>query len=171
MANFKELVGKRIRAKREALGYSTQAALAKAIGVDRTRVAKWEAGNNLPTGELKATLLRLLNTSESELFTIDVPPPASPATIAEMTPAEMEALVARASKRDGSINLELEKLRKREKPIKVIADAWESRTPEIKAACLFFATEDETLVSFLPNEVQEALAAVLRLLQSVKTKE
>lgn len=70
METFKKIVGKRIarRRKDKDVDLPSQKKLAKAMGIDRTRVAKWESGANLPTGELKQTLLRVLKTTEEELF-------------------------------------------------------------------------------------------------------
>lgn len=70
MKNHKEIIGIRIRTQREKKEF-TQASLAKKIGVGRTRVTKWETGKNLPTGDLRETLLRILDAKSDEIFGFD----------------------------------------------------------------------------------------------------
>lgn len=169
MNYYEQLVGGRIRTRRDELGLS-QEQLGQKIGADQSRVSRWEKAHSLPDKEYRKELLRVLGFTEIQLFGI-APPAAPPTTISDMTPTELEALVARASKRDGTINLEVERLRKKLEPIQEIADSWKDQPPAIRAACLFFVTRDKSLVSFLPGKIQLALSGVLRLLQSEKTKE
>lgn len=66
--NYKKLVGTRIKEFRERAGYSTQEDLARRMDIDQSRISRWESGQQMPTGEHKATLLRLLNKSSEDLF-------------------------------------------------------------------------------------------------------
>lgn len=56
-----------LRRLREKAGL-TQAALAEALGVDRTTVATWEGGRAFPRAELLPGLARLLGCEIGELF-------------------------------------------------------------------------------------------------------
>lgn len=64
------------------MGFGKQADLANAIGTDRTRVSRWESGESLPDSEYKASLLRVLRLTESELFDIPSEEPAPPIDLA-----------------------------------------------------------------------------------------
>lgn len=68
MDNFKRRIGKKIKARRLEVGFDTQAALAKAIHVDQSRVARWESGTNLPDTSLRAELCRALKIDDDYLF-------------------------------------------------------------------------------------------------------
>lgn len=73
MENFKKAVGKKIKERREFMGYPTQEKLASAfldkekIKVDRSRISRWETGENFPDPEYREALFRLLDTDESLL--------------------------------------------------------------------------------------------------------
>lgn len=68
MKDFKSVVARRIKAARVAAGYGSQAALADDLGVDQSRVARWESGENLPRGSHRANLLKALHKKEIEIF-------------------------------------------------------------------------------------------------------
>lgn len=56
-----------LRRLREKAGI-TQAALAEALGVDRTTVTTWEIGRSFPRAELLPELARLLGCEIGDLF-------------------------------------------------------------------------------------------------------
>lgn len=59
--------GKRIRARREALGF-TQTALAELIGVHQPAVSAWEHGSTPPKDETKFKIAGALGLTVEELF-------------------------------------------------------------------------------------------------------
>jgi transcriptional regulator with XRE-family HTH domain len=60
---------------RRAAGYS-QESLAEALGVDRSTVARWEAGDHQPLPYLRPKIARLLSVSREELTELlRLPPP------------------------------------------------------------------------------------------------
>jgi transcriptional regulator with XRE-family HTH domain len=70
--NFKRAVGERLRARRIMLGFKTQAKLAKALGVDQSRVARWESGSNLPDSNYRAKIHEVLGTDDDYLMGVSV---------------------------------------------------------------------------------------------------
>ena len=62
-------VSGRIRAARKSAGF-TQEALAEAVGVSRTAVAKWENGECLPDIENLITLTEVLSVSADYLLDV-----------------------------------------------------------------------------------------------------
>jgi len=77
LESFSVFLGKKIRDRRRACGFETQSALADAIGVDRTRVSRWEKGQNIPSKQLRETLKRILNVDDS-FFKPTAPGPLTP---------------------------------------------------------------------------------------------
>jgi transcriptional regulator with XRE-family HTH domain len=73
LGNFKELVGKKIKARRREKGFTSQRALAIAVGADRTRVSRWESGENLPDPAYKALLAEKLDVPETFFDSVDSP--------------------------------------------------------------------------------------------------
>jgi transcriptional regulator with XRE-family HTH domain len=146
---YEQMVGARIKSKRVALGLK-QEHLAAKVCTDQSRVSRWENGHALPDPEFRPSLLKELGLTEAGLFGIDSShlPASPPKTIADMTPADLEALVARASKRDGTINFELGKARA---TIKELEDqinllpgdfwtVWKKVESPLREAFLFFVT-------------------------------
>lgn len=80
MKNFKKLVGKKIRKRRDDLGLG-QEEIADFLNTETARVSNYERGVHLPEGKLKAKLLKILKAEES-LLDIDEkdskPPPLTP---------------------------------------------------------------------------------------------
>lgn len=76
------------------MGFRNQQALADAIGTDRARVSDWERGAHEPKGELRITLLRILKTSEAQIFGMDVIPPR-PKSVSDMSPDDFAEAVAK----------------------------------------------------------------------------
>lgn len=77
-----------------------------------------------------------------------------PANVGEMTPTEMGALIEKHSKRDSSINLELERLRKLVKAVPAeLLQAWTSEdVDEVqKSLCLYLLTWDEKYSQKVPR--------------------
>ncbi len=60
--------GKFLQARRKAAGLSLQA-VADLVGVSKTNVFEWEAGNWLPDPALLEPLAQAVNTAYEELFT------------------------------------------------------------------------------------------------------
>ncbi len=60
----------RIRELRQEKNLS-QEELARLLGVDRSTVAKWEIGTNLPRAEKLITLAKIFGCSVDKLFTSD----------------------------------------------------------------------------------------------------
>lgn len=80
LESYKKRVGKKIRKRREELGFDTQTDLAKAFlaksngkKVDRTMISKWESGAQLPKGKNRAKLLEILEVTEASIFGQDEP--------------------------------------------------------------------------------------------------
>jgi transcriptional regulator with XRE-family HTH domain len=97
VGNFKKLVGQKIRERRKIMGFQTQDALAKAIGADRTRISRWESGENLPDPVYKEALAKALGVDES--FFEDIPSPA-PSTRSELHDV-FNAVLAEMDRRSG----------------------------------------------------------------------
>ena len=79
MKDFKKVVAHRIKAARIAAGYASQAALADAINVDQSRVARWEVGEYQPRGELRSRLLKAIRKTELDIFGVAEPAQAKTA--------------------------------------------------------------------------------------------
>lgn len=60
--------GRQIRAARQASGFATQEAFAKALGVEQNTVSRWETGEHQPTDSMKFTICLVLGRSLDELF-------------------------------------------------------------------------------------------------------
>ncbi len=71
MANFKQVIGKKISERRINMGFKTQAALAERVGVDTGRVNKWENGKFLPDPASRKALCEALEVDESFFFAVD----------------------------------------------------------------------------------------------------
>lgn len=67
LRTLKKLVGDRLKAAREAAGLS-QDDVAQKLDVDQSRVSRWETGKNLPTGERRKRLIKLLRVSQDDIF-------------------------------------------------------------------------------------------------------
>jgi DNA-binding transcriptional regulator YiaG len=75
LGSYKKLVGDRIKAARIKAGFANQEALAVRLNVDRTRVSRWESGENLPKGKLATQLLKAVRASQEEIFAVTVRDP------------------------------------------------------------------------------------------------
>ncbi len=166
MKGYKKTVGDRIAARRAELGFSTQKELAMALGMkEPSRVGKWEAGMAMPRGRFRDKLLKVLRIEEETLFGLVAAAPEPPQTVADMTPAELEALVARASKRDATINLEIARLKKELAAIHpAILEKWPEASTEMKALCLFFLTGRSEFLGQIPIKTREKLPTLYRIL-------
>lgn len=67
MPALKKIIGRRIKERREAQGY-TQEALAGLLETDPSTVGRWEIGMYLPRGATKRKMADILNTPVEELF-------------------------------------------------------------------------------------------------------
>ena len=67
MENVKRLVGKKIRQRREEMGFKTQRALAEAFepAISVSRVTHWEVGDNYPDAPFRETLKSLLKVDDA----------------------------------------------------------------------------------------------------------
>lgn len=66
---------------------------------------------------------------------------AIPPTVGEMTPDQLETLVARASKRDGAVNLEIARLKSLVESVhKDVLEFWSGAEDEIQSICLYLLT-------------------------------
>jgi len=74
LGNYKKLIGQKIQDRRIEMGFSTQAAFAKALCIDQSRVSRWESGANVPDPESKSEIMRILKCDES-LFDISINEP------------------------------------------------------------------------------------------------
>lgn len=154
------------------MGFATQKDLAKALGMkEPSRVGKWEAGMALPRGKLRDKLLTILRIDEAALFGLTATDPQPAATVGDMTPADLEALVARASKRDGEINLEIARLKKEIVDLKAsihpaIWEKWNDpqTSSEMKVLCLFFLTGRKEFAAQLPIKKRADLHMLFRIL-------
>lgn len=68
--NFKIYIGNKIKNRRKEMGFKNQKALAAAMGVDETRISRWESGQNIPDSHLRKTLCRLLKVDNQFFETI-----------------------------------------------------------------------------------------------------
>lgn len=77
MNNLKKTIGKKLRAKREEKGFSTQASFAKAIDADQSRVSRWETGDNVPDSSYRARINEVLGVTDDYWFSdlTTAPPP------------------------------------------------------------------------------------------------
>lgn len=100
LEKFKKLVGKKIQTRRKQVGFKTQEALAKALGTDQTRVARWESGRHLPDAKFQDLLQKILKVSSSFFDSVDGPivPNKSIAniTVEELVEALTDAQTAKA---------------------------------------------------------------------------
>jgi transcriptional regulator with XRE-family HTH domain len=71
-----EKIGKKIRKRRKLLGFSTQESLAKAVGTDRTRVSRWESGEESPK-VYRERLIEVLDVDASFFTEIEDQNPSS----------------------------------------------------------------------------------------------
>jgi transcriptional regulator with XRE-family HTH domain len=150
LKNFKRLVGQKIKLRRLELGINSQGKLADMLGIDTARVSNYERGVHLPEGEIKSNLLHALKADES-LFDIPETLATPPQTVGNMTPTELEELVARASKRDGTLNFEIAKLTKRNQELEEkftllpenFWEAWAAASSHFRALALYFLTGSE----------------------------
>jgi transcriptional regulator with XRE-family HTH domain len=63
--NIRRLLGQKIRERREEKGFKTQGDLAAKLGVDQSRISKWETGANLPDDESKQILKTALEVDDA----------------------------------------------------------------------------------------------------------
>lgn len=65
LGNIKEAIGLKILTRRKEMGFKTQKALGEAVGVDRTRVSRWESGENLPDPIYRDLLIEKLQLPDN----------------------------------------------------------------------------------------------------------
>jgi transcriptional regulator with XRE-family HTH domain len=110
--NYRKLVGQKIRQRRKELGFKTQADLADKIGVDSSRVSRWETGDDFPT-DYRAELLTHLKVSEEYLFgekPAAPPPPDSNSIFEYVKNLEAENKVLKSSALPSDLSLIKRKL-------------------------------------------------------------
>lgn len=88
--SYKKTIGARIRRRRRELGYNSQEAFAKALGLDQPRVNKWETGKNYPDASHRQKIAEKLKVTESEFFSVNEPPETPPK--AELGPETIQAI-------------------------------------------------------------------------------
>lgn len=72
MINFKISFAKKLHARRIEMGFKSQAALAREIDVDTSRVNLWEKGKNFPDAFYREKLCQVLKIDQSFFETIEV---------------------------------------------------------------------------------------------------
>ena len=68
--NIKKLLGKRIKEFRKSKGF-TQEYVAEQIGIESTSISNIENGKYYPTAENLERIIKVLNISPQDLFTIE----------------------------------------------------------------------------------------------------
>ena len=68
--NIKKLLGKRIKDFRKSKGF-TQEYIAEQIGIESTSISNIENGKYYPTAENLERIIKVLNISPQDLFTIE----------------------------------------------------------------------------------------------------
>jgi len=94
----KKEIGKNLRKYREFEGY-TQEQLADLLDVERGTISKWERGENLPQGDRRTTLLRLLKTDWRSIAYYEAPQEA----YEPIKPSRLKALERRIEALERSI--------------------------------------------------------------------
>src|SRR5262245_13692665 len=79
--------GRNLTMRREAAGYRSQRALAKALGTDATRVSEWENDHHLPGRRRREQLAALLGCTVSDFFA-GVPHPQIDRSVSESASLE-----------------------------------------------------------------------------------
>jgi transcriptional regulator with XRE-family HTH domain len=157
--------GERLRQLRKAKDL-TQPEMADLVGLSPRFYQDVEQGRKDPSFQKFQEILGRLKMSYGEFF--GEPPSTSHAKVGEMSAAQLEEIVARASKRDGTINLEVAQLRRENQQLKkTIADlgddfwhVWNKGKSPLRDAFLFFLTGN---VGYLEDsEVPAALSRVLK---------
>jgi transcriptional regulator with XRE-family HTH domain len=107
----KKVLGLKIRNRREGLGIETQQDLCDKILekypdtiVDRSRVSKWETGENSPKGKYIPILCDILDVDREFFDTISV---EKPAKVGEMSPDELIQFMKAKHNRLSEIEVEL----------------------------------------------------------------
>ena len=126
---------------RKSLGWNAHE-LAEKAGIPYPTLRDIEAGYNHGREETRAAIAAALGCTMADLYVDGTRPRSKAHLVAEMTTAELEELVTRASKRDGSINLEIERLKSELADIKkaipqLIFDIWPKAPVEVKAFVLY----------------------------------
>ncbi len=190
MKNAKKLLGdntERLRNEKDM----TQPELAEAAGLSVQMIQKIEYAKTNPSAETLNKLARGLGCEIHDLFRTG---PASvilgprsaaavvrasrsggpPLTVGEMTPDQMEDLVSRASKRENTINMELERVRKELADLKAtllpvptrVIQMWPKVSAEIQAVAEYMITGKTNFEGFLLKD----LAKIRTSLQTASTK-
>lgn len=124
----------------------TQKEMAHAIGVSVRFYQDLEASKKQPSLETLQNALDGLDIKYEKFFGI------RSKSVGEMGPHELEEIVARASKRDGTINLELGRLKKenddlRSRVSSVPSEFWpvwlDKENERVRAAFLYFLTGED----------------------------
>jgi transcriptional regulator with XRE-family HTH domain len=68
LKSLDKAIGLKLKQLRKDRGYNSQESFAEALGVDRTSVARWEAGTYMPHPDQMKTILTLLNIMEEDLW-------------------------------------------------------------------------------------------------------
>ena len=73
LVNLKKLIGAKIKKRRLEVGFSSQAKLAEAVGIDQSRVSLWESGAHKPDPGFRAKLAEVLDVDVSFFEEIEAP--------------------------------------------------------------------------------------------------
>jgi transcriptional regulator with XRE-family HTH domain len=159
----------------------SQRKLAEAAKVSEHTIFRAVSKGVRPRGDNLYKIADALGVTEADLLS---PPPgtrpvvAEPSvtykadTVGEMSPAELEALVSRASKRDSTINMEIARLKKEIASIPpVIFEKWAGADREIQALGLYFLTGDDQYSDRLSIKSKDQLNALVRILGMKPSKD
>lgn len=78
MESFEQILGRNLRIIRKQKGFRSQEALAEALGIERTTVARWETGVSRPSPESMMAIQKVLGCSYAELIGESEPTPQTP---------------------------------------------------------------------------------------------
>ncbi len=70
MEHLRAIWGARIRAARQAAGY-TQQSFARALDIDQANVSRWERGLSVPHDNRRGQIAKLLGVPAADLFPYD----------------------------------------------------------------------------------------------------
>ncbi len=141
--------------------------MANTIGVSHRYYQSLEKGSSAPSLDTLQKILAGLEMTYEQFFDHETIP-ATTSVIIPVSIHELEQIVARASKRDNAINLELERTKRELAEFKEIVppeirDNWKKAPGEVKAICLFAITREKEYLKLFPA------AKVLKFLNALRT--